>query len=223
MLWAVACRPGALVPEPLVPASADSARVWAAATVPRHAAAIRIHWRYEDRKVSGAGRLTAHVAPPDSVRLDYAASLGLDAGAGVVVGDSVLWADPERDVRSMVRGVPVFWATLGVVRPPGPGSQVFGGRLAGDPARWAWRFVTGDDTLTYLARGGIRPGLLASLDVEWRRGGRVVARSHTEYDANGWPARAQMEFPDAAARFRFTVAGVDTAAVLAPALWRARR
>jgi len=223
VLWAVSCRPGALVPEALAPASPDSARVWAAGTDPRHVAAIRIHWRYEDRKVSGAGRLTAHVAPPDSVRLDYAASLGMAAGAGVVVGDSVLWADPARDVRSMVRGVPVFWATLGVVRPPGADARVSGGRLAGVPARWAWRFVTGGDTLTYLARAGARAGGLLALDVEWRRGGAVMARSHTEYDADGWPARARMEFPDAAARFEFTVVGIDTTAVLAPALWRARR
>ena len=196
---------------------------WTVRTEPRHAAAIRFRWRYEDRKVSGAGRATAHVAPPDSIRLDYAASLGLSAGAGVVVGDSIIWADPDRDFRSMVRGVPLFWATLGVVRPPAADANVFGGRVAGaEPPRWAWRFVTGKDTLTYLAREGGRPGVLTSLDVEWRDDHGVVARCHTEYDANGWPARAQMEFPDAAARFQFTVAGVDSTAVVAPALWRAR-
>jgi len=212
------------VPNALAPASRDSVMAWVRGTEPRHTAAIRVRWRYEDRKVNGAGRATARVAPPDSLRLDYAAALGMSAGAGVVIGDSVLWADPDRDFRSMVRGVPMFWSAFGVVRPPAPDAGVFGGRVAGTtPPRWAWRFVSGTDTLTYVARQGARPGILASLDVEWRGERGVVARCHTEYDGNGWPARAQMEFPDAAARFQFTVAGIDSTAVVPAALWRARR
>jgi hypothetical protein len=136
----------------------------------------------------------------------------------------VIWADPDRDFRSMVRGVPVFWSAFGVVRPPAADAAVFGGAMpAADEPRWAWRFVSGTDTLTYVARGAGRSGGLRSLDAEWRNERGVVARCHTEYDGNGWPARAEMEFPDVAARLQFTVAGIDTTVVVPPALWRARR
>lgn len=212
-----ACRPGALVPSALAPASPDSAVQWARTTDPRHGAGIRFKWRYEDRKLNAAGRATARVATPDSVRLDYAATLGLSSGAGVVVGDSVIWADPDQDFRAFIRGAPIFWAALGVARPPVPGATVFHGVVgSGDHPRAAWRYATGGDTITYVA--GER-----SLDVEWRNGSKVVAKCHAEADGQGWPARAQVEFPDAGARFELTVVGVDTTVVVPPAFWRTRR
>lgn len=204
------------MPAALAPASPDSAVRWARSTDPRHGAGIRFKWRYEDRKLNAAGRATARVAPPDSVRLDYAATLGLSSGAGVVVGDSVIWADPDQDFRSFIRGVPIFWATLGVARPPASGTAVFHGAVGGAGGRTAWRYATGADTITYVA--GVR-----SLDVEWRSGSKLVATCHAEADGQGWPARAQVEFPDVGARFELTVVGVDTTVVVPPALWRARR
>ena len=205
------------MPVPLAPASADSARIWALGTAPKHAAGIRFKWRYEDRKLNAAGRATARFAPPDSARLDYAATLGLSSGAGVVIGDSVIWADPDQDFRSFIRGVPVFWATMGVARPAPPGAVVSTGVIGGpDRPRRAWRYAAGADTLTYVAGN-------AALDVEWRSGSTVVARSHTDLDGRGWPARAQVEFPEAGARFEVTVVGIDTMVVVSPALWRSRR
>lgn len=217
MTAGTACKPGALVPEALAPASSDSARAWALTTAPKHAAGIRFKWRYEDRKVNGAGRATTRVAPPDSARLDYAATLGLSSGAGVVVGDSVIWADPAQDFRSFIRGVAVFWAMMGVGRPAPAGAVVTAGTVgSGDHPRQAWRYATGADTLTYVAGA-------QTLDVEWRTGATLVATSHTELDGRGWPVRAQVEFPKAGARFELTVVGIDTTVVVPPALWRSRR
>jgi len=61
------------------------------------------------------------------------------------------------------------------------------------------------------------------LEAEWRREGKVLARSRTEFDAQRMPARARMDFPEERARFELTVVSVDTAAVLDPAIWRGRR
>ncbi len=36
-----------------------------------------------------AGRGTARIVPPDSLRFDYAGPLGFGSGAAVVIGDSV--------------------------------------------------------------------------------------------------------------------------------------
>src|SRR5215472_10711193 len=197
-----ACRASSLVPVALAPASVEAARTWALGTTPKHAAGIRFKWRYEDRKLNAAGRATARIAPPDSVRLDYAATLGLSSGAGVVIGDSVIWAEPDQDFRSFIRGAPVFWAAMGVARPAPPGAIVTDGLVGGaDHPRQAWRYATGADTLTYVAGN-------QALVVEWRSGSTVVARSHTDLDGRGWPARAQVEFPGTGARFELTVVGV---------------
>lgn len=213
------CTPGPapLVPAPLGLVDRDAAAAWAATTTPARPTAIRFRWRYRDERLSAAGRGMARIAPPDSMRFDFAATLNLASGAAVVVGDSVLWAEPARDFRSLVPAIPLLWAALGVARPPAPGADVFG---RSDPPRTIWRFVRAGDTLDYVASDGPEMPLL---EAEWHRGGTVVARGRTQLDGRRWPASARIDFPEAAARFELTVVGVDTAVVIAPALWRGRR
>jgi hypothetical protein len=177
---------------------------------------IRFRWRYEDGRVKYAGRGSARIAPPDSLRFDYAGPLGLGSGAAVVIGDSVAWADPAASFRSLVPAIPMLWASLGMVRPPGAGATVFG--LA-DAGRTIWRFAVQGDTLDYVAT--LRPEPV--LEAEWRRGGTVVARSRTRLDPQAHPVGARIDFPEAKSRFELTVVAVDTAAVIPPALWRSRR
>lgn len=211
------CRPhlAPLVPEALPVASADSAGRWSRSTLPGHTTAVRFKWRYRDDRVSAAGRGTARIAPPDSLRLDYASALNIRTGAGVVLGDSIAWADPAEDFRSLVPAVPLLWAAFGIARPPGPEAAVAGGAT---PGAAVWRFVTGPDTLSYRWTDAPR-----QLEAEWRRGVRVVARSRTTFDAAARPAAARIDFPDAGARFELTVLGVDTAAVVPALLWIRRR
>ncbi len=205
-----------LVPLALAPVERDSATVWARGTLPARPTAIRFRWKYRDERLRAGGRGMARIAPPDSLRLDYATALNLATGAGVVVGDSVLWADPSKDFHSLVRAVPMLWAAFGMVRPPADGAATFG--LARTDGA-VFRFVTGGDTLEYVASaGGPR-----TLQAEWRRHGAVVARSRTQLDGHAMPASARIDFPEAPARFEVTVVAVDTAAVIPPVLWRSRR
>ncbi|MGH7605965.1 MAG: hypothetical protein ACREME_01380 [Gemmatimonadales bacterium] len=208
------------MPLPLAPASWDSAVAWTRTTVPRGATVIRFRWRYQDAQVRYAGRGSARIAPPDSLRFDYAGPFGLGSGAAVVIGNAVAWADPEEDFRSIVPAIPMLWAALGMVQPPPPDAAVFGQRAgAGDTTRIVWRFARQTDTLDYVAtQGGARV-----LEAEWRRQGKAVARSRSQLDAHGRPARARVDFPEGPARFELTVVAVDTAAVIPPALWRSRR
>jgi hypothetical protein len=216
--------PPPLVPAPLAPASRDSAVAWARTTLPRGPTWIRFRWRYEDEKVKYAGRGSARIAPPDSMRFDYAGPLGLGSGAAVVIGDSAAWADPEKNFRSLVPAIPMLWAALGMVQPPGPDAEVFGGVTEPDTThgrgRVVWRFAQGEDTLDYVATPSPGGGVL---EAEWRRGGKVVARSRSQFDAQARPASARVDFPEGPARFELTVVGVDTAVVIPPALWRSRR
>jgi len=207
------------VPQPLAPADRDSAVAWSRATLPTHYTAIRFRWRYQDDQKRWGGRGQARIAPPDSLRFDYVGPLGLGAGAAAIVADSAIWADPEQNFRSLIPAVRMLWAALGIVRPPAPDATVFGSGGSADSSVRIRRFVQDGDTLDYRdARGGARV-----LEAEWRRQGNVLARSRTEFDPRGMPARARMDFPEERARFELTVVLVDTAAVLDPAIWRGRR
>jgi hypothetical protein len=110
----------------------------------------------------------------------------------------------------------MLWAALGIVRPPASDALVETGGVA---PRTIWRFVHADDTLAYV----VVEGPPRILEAEWRRKGKVLARSRTEFDGRALPAKARVEFPEALGRFELTVVGVDTAATIAPALWRSRR
>ena len=217
--------PAPLVPVPLSPLERDSAVSWARTTLPRTPSTIRFRWHYQDERVKYAGRGSARIAPPDSMRFDYAGPLGLGSGAAVVIGDSVLWADPEKNFRSLVPAIPMLWAALGMIRPPAADASVLGAGLADSGSvrkRVVWRFAQVEDTLDYVATDSA--GRTTLLEAEWRRRGERVARSRTSLDAAQHPAGARIDFPSGkGARFELTVVAIDTATVIAPALWRSRR
>jgi hypothetical protein len=214
----------------LAPANRDSAAQWARTTLPRAPALIRFRWHYQDERVKYAGRGTVRIAPPDSLRFDYVGPLGLGSGAAVIIGDSVRWADPEKDFRALVPAIPMLWAAFAMVRPPADDATVLGTERVDSlrhTRRVVWRFAQSDDTLDYVVTlpdsAGRRGGVV--LEAEWRRRGKMVARSRTQLDTLAHPANARIDFPDVSggARFELTVVVVDTAAVIAPAVWRSRR
>src|SRR5438477_1268246 len=141
----------------------DSAVAWSQATLPTRYTAIRFRWKYQDDQKRWGGRGQARIAPPDSLRFDYVGPLGLGAGAAAIVADSALWADPEKNFRSLIPAVRMLWAALGIVRPPAPEARVFGGGSA-DSSVLLRRFAQDGDTLDYReTRGGARV-----LEAEWR-------------------------------------------------------
>src|SRR5256885_415290 len=162
---------------PLAPADPAAAAAWARATLPGRDTAIRFRWKYQDADRRWGGRGQARIAPPDSLRFDYVGPLGLGAGAAVVVADSVLWADPERNFRSLVPAVRMLWAGLGVARPPAD-AQGFGLTAAVLP----FDNQTPEPALTkevndavleaFQGRLGLRPAAEANADAVVR--GRVV-------------------------------------------------
>ena len=129
----------------------------------------------------------------------------------MVIGDSVAWADPEQNFRSLVPAIPMLWAALRMVPAPRAEAAVFN-RVdsIGGARRVVWRFAAAEDTLDFVATADV-------LEAEWRQRGKVMARSW----AQGTTAR--IDFPEATARFELTVGAVDSAAVIPPALWRSRR
>jgi len=214
------CPNAAVVPLVTIPLAAgdgEAARGWATSTVPRHHTAIRFKFGYKDEGRTWGGRGTARIAPADSLRFDYTGPLGLGSGAAVVVGDSVAWADPAQNFRSLVPAVPILWTALGIVRPPASQATV---QRAEAPPRSIWRFVQDGDTLDYVAS---TDGATRILESEWRKDGKVLARCRTALDAGAQPVSAHVTFPEVPASLDFTVVSIDTAAVFAGAIWRSRR
>src|SRR3989441_12140621 len=84
--------------------------------------------------------------------------------------------------------------------------------------RSIWRFAEGGDTLDYV----VTQGSGKVLQVEWRRDGKVGARSETHYE-QGMAAAARIDFPEGPARLEFTVVAGGTGAGSAASLWGGRR
>lgn len=220
-VWLTACsgRPAPLVPEPLAPVTADSVAGWVGLSGPSRPTMLRFKWRYRDERVSGAGRGTARVAPPDTVRVDWATTFNIKTGAAVLIGDSLVWADPKQDFpESPPPAVQLIWTALGVMRPPAAAMAVYGGR---DSTQTVWRYVDGGgrDTIDFrLQTAGPR-----TLEAEWRRDRRVMARSRTVLGPEGLPQSVRVDVPERPARFELTIVAVDTTAEFPAALWRSRR
>lgn len=218
--WMIACgaHPASLVPEPLSAAAAESVAEWTMLHGPTRPTTWRFKWRYRDDQVAGGGRVTARVAPPDSVRVDWATTFNIKTGAAVVIGDSLVWADPKRDFPATpLPAVQLIWTALGVMRLPGAATAVYG---AHDSTQTVWRYVTGSDTVDFRLRHGDGP---LTLESEWRRDAQVKARGHTVLGPTGQPQNVRIDVPERPARFELTFVAMDTTAAFPPALWRGRR
>src|SRR5579859_2817445 len=90
--FALGCgRPGGVVPEGAFrPASRDDFQAAAAATMPATRQIIRLSWHSDDGEVQYTGTGAARIAPPDSLRADIAAALGLGRSTVILTGDSVV-------------------------------------------------------------------------------------------------------------------------------------
>lgn len=205
-----------LVPEPLAPVAADSIAVWAAPNGPTRPVALRFKWTYRDDRRSGGGRGTLRLAPPDSMRVDWASALNIKSGAAVVIGDSLRWADPKEDYPSSVaQAIQLLWTALGIVRPPDSATATFGMR---DTTGAVWRYTRDRDTVAFRLSGTPR-----MLQGEWRRGGKLMARSRTQLAAGGLPQGTRVDVPERSARFEITFLAVDSTATFPASLWRSRR
>ncbi len=205
-----------LVPEPLAPVAVDSIAIWTEPNGPTRPVALRFKWTYRDDQRSGGGRGTLRMAPPDSMRIDWASALNIKSGAAVVIGDSLRWADPREDYPSAnSQAIQLVWTALGIVRPPDSGTATYGMR---DSTGAAWRYTRDRDTVSFRFTATPR-----TLQGEWRRGGKLMARSRTELAAGGLPQGTRVDVPERSARFEITFVAVDSTATFAPALWRSRR
>ncbi|HTS90198.1 MAG TPA: hypothetical protein VMG41_17020 [Gemmatimonadales bacterium] len=213
-LGLAACHSSAPVLIPKGVATVDSARVagWVARTIPKSGELDRFRWLYEDEKASKGGRGSARIVPPDTLRFDFAGSLGVGKGSAMVVGDSALWVVPDRSVDELVPGIALLWSVLGVARPPDPGAQLTGLEEAG---RTAWRYAVGADTVEYLLVNGDPVTLYA----EVRRAGKVLGRSEMTSRADGTPIEARLTVPTVPSKLEITYYASVPHSAFPPETW----
>lgn len=204
---------GRVAPAGLEPMSRADVQAWVTELSPNTARRYDLTWAFRTQQGGVRGRAAVRFAPPDSIRFDYRGPFGR-SGAAVVVGDSVVWAEPEEDASQLIPVAPLFWAALGIPRDPPVGAEVYGRELADGRA---WQYVTAGDTLSYVVSraSGYR------LEAEMRRRGRVLGLVELQYaDSAVTPRQAVVTFPATAAIMQFTVEGVEDLESVDPDVWK---
>jgi hypothetical protein len=200
-------RPVALSPVPL-----DSATGWAARTVPGERREIRFKWQIQDDQGAAGGRGRIRLAPLDSARLDVQGPLGSGRTAAFVKGDTAVWAEPESDVKRLVPSYPIFWAMLGIARPPDRGATV---QHATASTITAWQYRLGADTVDYVRIEGPPARLIA----EVRQSGRTVGTVETTFSPDGTPKNSRLIVPSVPARVDISFSSNQKVPGFAPDTW----
>jgi hypothetical protein len=213
-LGLLACQGSApvLVPAGMQAASPEQIAGWVASTTPSQGALHRFTWLYQDEQASKGGRGSARIAPPDSLRFDFAGSLGIGKGSAVVVGDSAQWVVPERSVDELVPGIALLWSVLGVARPPAAEARLAGLEQAG---RTAWQYVDGVDTVNYLRIEG-DPIILHA---EVRRAGKIIGRTEMTRRTDGTLIKARLTAPTVPSKLEITFYATVPTPAFPPEIW----
>jgi len=214
-LWALGCRPGLglVTPEGMERLSSETERAWLAELAPTEATLYDLRWTFRTQQGATRGRAMIRLVPPDSIRFDYRGPFGR-SGAAVVVGDSVVWAEPEEDVSEIIPVAPLFWAAIGVARQAPTGSSVFGQEAGSERI---WQYDVAEEALTYVVRRD--PGL--KLQTEMRRLDEIIGLVETVYDdSTGAPQQAIMTFPTTASQFLFDFRNVEKLESVDPDVWK---
>jgi hypothetical protein len=212
-LSACARGPQPLGPDRLPAISRATVREWVEEFTPGRALRYDLRWTYQTQRGSARGRAAVQLAPPDSIRFDYRGPFGR-SGAAVVIGDSVIWAEPQRDVERLIPVARLFWGALGVAREPPQGAVLVGGVVNG--AR-VWRHVDGGESVTYV----VNLDEPRTLRLEMSQWGKVVGTVNVRLEeASVLPRTATMVFPSSASLFVITVAEIERLPSIDPEIWR---
>ena len=206
-----AAPPGPLVPVDAAPVGHEQVAAWTAPTAPAGAVVHRFKWQYRDARQSVGGRGSARVAAPDSVRFDARGPLGQGRSSAVVVGDSIIWAEPDDNLLDFAPNVVLMWAMFAVAQEPRDETTLLGLER---PEFVAWRIIEGGDTLEY-----VREPARRRFRAELRRAGQVIGRTEATLDEAGRPAKARLDVPTAPARLDITFLSSTASEPFARDVW----
>lgn len=188
---------------------------WVDSTQPHGSTLHRFKWSFKNERSTAGGRGSLRIASPDSLRMDVAGPLGAGRAAGVVIGDSALWVDPDKSFTDLVPSYPLLWAMTGVARQPTAAAQLRG--LTG-PGRVFLQYVDGADTVEYLRELATPIRFLA----EVRHAGKVVGRVETRLDETGQPVSSRLTVPSEPAQLDLNFYQHTASNAFPPDTWRHR-
>jgi hypothetical protein len=208
-------RPQAVTPAgaSFVASTRDAFQDAARSTLPVGHRIARIGWRAEngDLQLSGSGAV--RIAPPDSLRLDVAATLGLGRSTLIMAGESAS-AQPEATLDQILPDRFALWAALGVMRAP-PRAVSF--EVADAAGTSAWRVTDAAGRATVFS---LRDGVLSSvtrLDHD-----AVASQLRLTRDTEGRVSRASLVDTGRQFRLQVDVSAWETSEGFAPEIWHLR-
>ena len=210
-----ACPPSRMAVAPAAGFAASSSEALAEAarrTVPAQRQIIRISWRSDDGLMQLAGNGAARIAPPDSLRADIAARLGLGRSTVILTGD-VAESQPAEVVDQVLPDRFALWAALGIMRPPT--GIVTVERLEAGP-RIVWRVTdrAGKITIFELASGAL-------VSVSREEGGRTTSQLRLKRK-NGEAKHASLTDFGRSLRLEIEITGREPSDAFPPEIWRLR-
>jgi len=181
-------------------------------TVPAQRQIIRISWRSDDGRMQLGGSGAARMAPPDSLRADIAASLGLGRATVILTGDQAE-SQPAAVVDQVLPDRFALFAALGILRPP-PGIVTVE-RLE-DALRTVWRVTdrAGKITIFELAAGDL-------VSVSREEGGRTTSQMLLTRE-NGEVKHARLTDFGRSFRLEIDITGREQSEAFPPETWRLR-
>jgi hypothetical protein len=210
-----ACSPhhAAALPSTFAPSTRAAFLEAAAATAPSARQILRIGWRADDGRIELSGAGAVRIAPPDSLRLDIAAALGLGRSILIMTGDSVI-AQPASAVDQILPDRFALWAALGIMRPP-PGRMTY--EVAGEGAHTVWRVTDTAGRATIFELDGGRLGMVTR-----EEGGRTTSQLRLTRGPAGEVTRASLLDTGRQFRLQVDVNGREPSEAFAPEIWRLR-
>lgn len=214
-LLAAGCRakPPAVTPAGFAPASRESFEQAAAVTMPAGREIVRISWKADDGDLQLSGNGAVRFAPPDSLRLDVAATLGLGRSTLILTGDSVQ-AQPALDVDKILPDRFALWAAMGIMHAP-PGVVRFERAEQGTMQFWSTTDGSGAATV-FVTQGG----LLVSVTRE--RPEHVESELRLTRSSGGAVARANLTDAPHHFRLQVDVNRIEPSGAFAPEIWKLR-
>lgn len=184
-----------------------------ARSAPTRREVVRFTWRSDDGTLQLSGQGAARMAPPDSVRVDMSAALGLGRAAVIMTGTQVQ-AQPPELVDRILPDRFALWALLGHLRAP---SGLTGVSRLDDGDRTVFRVTDaqGRNTL-FEVRGGILIGATRE------EGGRTTSVLRLTRGPDGTLTRAQLTDYARSLRLEVEVTSREASEPFAPETWRLR-
>lgn len=213
---AAGCKPKPTELAPSAGFTASTAEAFAAAarsTAPERHEIVRFSWRSDDGQLQLSGSGAARIAPPDSLRADISAALGIGRATVLMMGDSVV-AQPAGLVDRVLPDRFALWVTLGVMR--GPSDLTTVERLE-EGQRAVWRVTDARNRITVFE---LTDGALVT--VSRSEGGRTTSQLRLTRDPNGAVRKASLTDFARSLRLEVDVTGREPSQPFARDTWQLR-